>query len=180
RHTRWPRDWSSDVCSSDLGPADDLPIDLRNDGGITTSDGSKPAQLIFRRPELRFEGGDAVFNALIVNFSNRCGIVYAGGPNLHAVHVWTLERAITPVPLTPLFHLSLARRPAAPRATPAWRTSLAEGIFERLASPADRRGFSVTRLSPLSQDREMREAFPSLPRGFCLSISSSSMTPMPG
>src|SRR6266508_6367418 len=20
RHTRWPRDWSSDVCSSDLGP----------------------------------------------------------------------------------------------------------------------------------------------------------------
>src|SRR5690625_6610283 len=21
RHTRWPRDWSSDVCSSDLGPA---------------------------------------------------------------------------------------------------------------------------------------------------------------
>src|SRR5439155_2110000 len=23
RHTRWPRDWSSDVCSSDLGGADD-------------------------------------------------------------------------------------------------------------------------------------------------------------
>src|SRR6266702_7936856 len=22
RHTRWPRDWSSDVCSSDLGPND--------------------------------------------------------------------------------------------------------------------------------------------------------------
>src|SRR5207253_8692728 len=22
RHTRWPRDWSSDVCSSDLGPVD--------------------------------------------------------------------------------------------------------------------------------------------------------------
>src|SRR5439155_14030672 len=22
RHTRWPRDWSSDVCSSDLVPAD--------------------------------------------------------------------------------------------------------------------------------------------------------------
>src|SRR5439155_17284487 len=25
RHTRWPRDWSSDVCSSDLGSADELP-----------------------------------------------------------------------------------------------------------------------------------------------------------
>src|SRR5207253_4283835 len=24
RHTRWPRDWSSDVCSSDLDAADDL------------------------------------------------------------------------------------------------------------------------------------------------------------
>src|SRR5690625_6909813 len=23
RHTRWPRDWSSDVCSSDLFPAND-------------------------------------------------------------------------------------------------------------------------------------------------------------
>src|SRR5690625_7062796 len=23
RHTRWPRDWSSDVCSSDLAPADE-------------------------------------------------------------------------------------------------------------------------------------------------------------
>src|SRR5437870_10750516 len=22
RHTRWPRDWSSDVCSSDLGPVE--------------------------------------------------------------------------------------------------------------------------------------------------------------
>src|SRR5207253_4837474 len=35
RHTRWPRDWSSDVCSSDLHPAgiethvDDHVLDLR-------------------------------------------------------------------------------------------------------------------------------------------------------
>src|SRR5207253_6822280 len=27
RHTRWPRDWSSDVCSSDLKPRD--PLELR-------------------------------------------------------------------------------------------------------------------------------------------------------
>src|SRR5207253_7757048 len=30
RHTRWPRDWSSDVCSSDLGP---------DAWGLTASDG---------------------------------------------------------------------------------------------------------------------------------------------
>src|SRR6266702_6286228 len=29
RHTRWPRDWSSDVCSSDLGRAGDLLGHLR-------------------------------------------------------------------------------------------------------------------------------------------------------
>src|SRR5207253_5521194 len=27
RHTRWPRDWSSDVCSSDLGEQVDLRVD---------------------------------------------------------------------------------------------------------------------------------------------------------
>src|SRR5439155_9215720 len=25
RHTRWPRDWSSDVCSSDLGKNEEVP-----------------------------------------------------------------------------------------------------------------------------------------------------------
>src|SRR5439155_17738289 len=43
RHTRWPRDWSSDVCSSDLflsGPgggkgASDCGPSERNDGGHT-------------------------------------------------------------------------------------------------------------------------------------------------
>src|SRR5690625_4621395 len=27
RHTRWPRDWSSDVCSSDLRPGSELLLD---------------------------------------------------------------------------------------------------------------------------------------------------------
>src|SRR5437870_5932548 len=31
RHTRWPRDWSSDVCSSDLFGR---PTDLDNDGHV--------------------------------------------------------------------------------------------------------------------------------------------------
>src|SRR3984893_9452525 len=32
RHTRWPRDWSSDVCSSDLGPVPGAPGDAVMDG----------------------------------------------------------------------------------------------------------------------------------------------------
>src|SRR5512133_2639606 len=119
---------------SSAGPADDFAIDLRNNGGITIGDGLKPRLLIFRRSPLGFIGGDAVLDALIVNYSNRRGIVYAGGPNAHGVHGWTFERAITRVPLTPLLHRSLARTPAALRATPAWHTSLAAGIFEPLAS----------------------------------------------
>src|SRR5690625_7984307 len=31
RHTRWPRDWSSDVCSSDLVSLSDFTIYLRED-----------------------------------------------------------------------------------------------------------------------------------------------------
>src|SRR4029453_14860696 len=91
---------------SSASPADDFAIDLRNNGGITTSDGLKPRLLILRRPGLRFEGGEAILDVLIVNFSNPRDIVYAGRPNVHAVHVWTFERAITPVPLILLLHRS--------------------------------------------------------------------------
>jgi hypothetical protein len=59
---------------------------------------------------------------LIVNFSNRRGIVQGGVANVDAVHVWTFERAITRVPLTPLLHRSLAQTPAAPRARLTSRT----------------------------------------------------------
>src|SRR5215813_11774511 len=165
---------------SSAGPADDFAIDLRNNGGITTSDGLKPRLLIFRRSWFGFIGGDAVFDTLIVNLSDRRGIVYAGGPNVHVVHVWTFERAITPVPLTPLLHRSLARTRAAPRATPAWRTSPAAGIFEPPASRANHPMSSELRSCRLSQDREMLGAFPLLPPGFCPSISLSSVRPKPG
>src|SRR4029077_11775119 len=122
---------------SSAGPTDNFAIDLRNNGRITTGDGLKPGLLIFCRSPVGFIGGDAVLDALIVNLSNRRSIVYAGGPNVDAVDVWTFERAITPVQLTPLLHRSLARTPAEPHATPAWRTSLAAGIFGRPASRAD-------------------------------------------
>src|SRR4030095_5704447 len=165
---------------SGAGPADDFAVDLRNNCGITTSNGLKPRLLIFRRSPLGFIGCDAVLDALIVNFGNRRGVVYAGDLNVDAVHVWTFERAITPAPLTRLLHLSLARTPAAPRATPAWHTSLAAGISGPPASRAGRRAFSVTRSFPLSPDLEMRGASPLLPPGFCPSISLSLVTPKPG
>src|SRR2546430_12050222 len=164
---------------SSASPADDFAIDLRNNGGITTGDGLKPHLLIFRRSPLDFIGGDAVLDALIVNFSNRPGIVEGGVPNVHAVHVWTLVCAITRVPLTPLLHRSLAQTPAAPRATPAWRTSLAAGIFGPPASRADHPMSSVLRSCRLSQDREKIGASPLLPPGFCPSISFASVTPKP-
>ena len=74
---------------SSAGPADDLTVDLGNHRWVATSEGSKPVHLIFRSPGPRFEGGDAILDALIVNFSNRRSIAYTGGPNVHAVHVWT-------------------------------------------------------------------------------------------
>src|SRR5690625_7690825 len=33
RHTRWPRDWSSDVCSSDLVPLNDIASEQGKIGG---------------------------------------------------------------------------------------------------------------------------------------------------
>src|SRR5690348_17466601 len=43
RHTRWTGDWSSDVCSSDLG------IDIDGEGrvrSVVTSDGTVPADVV--------------------------------------------------------------------------------------------------------------------------------------
>src|SRR5207253_4216222 len=40
RHTRWPRDWSSDVCSSDLGELGrEDAIEARTRGGVAHRDG---------------------------------------------------------------------------------------------------------------------------------------------
>ena len=107
-------------CSA--SPADDFALDLRNYCGITISDGSKPRLLFFRRSRLGFIRCDAVLDALIVNLSDRRSVVYGGVPNLYAVRLCTFVRTITPVPLRPLLHRSLARMPVALRATPAWRT----------------------------------------------------------
>src|SRR6266508_3065986 len=57
RHTRWPRDWSSDVCSSDLG--DWLGRSLRPRGGARVArwdgpsgQGCRPALALDRRGHL--------------------------------------------------------------------------------------------------------------------------------
>jgi len=60
---------------SSASPADDFAINLRNYCRITISDGSEPGSLFFLRSQLGFIGGDAIFDALIVNFSNRRSIV---------------------------------------------------------------------------------------------------------
>src|SRR5207253_7957671 len=41
RHTRWPRDWSSDVCSSDLSPSRGL-LPFAGDKPRPSSAGDKP------------------------------------------------------------------------------------------------------------------------------------------
>src|SRR6516162_9361615 len=119
---------------SSARPADDFAINFRNNGWITTCDGLKPCSLIFRRTRPDFICGNTLLDALIVNFSNRRGVICGRGPNLYVVHVWTFVRAITLVQLRRLLHRSLVRMPAALRATRAWRTSHAAGIFGPPAS----------------------------------------------
>src|SRR5207253_5593837 len=48
RHTRWPRDWSSDVCSSDLSVAPPLPFEPRFAVGLIGSSGKGGATLLRR------------------------------------------------------------------------------------------------------------------------------------
>src|SRR6266508_4287748 len=43
RHTRWPRDWSSDVCSSDLRPRRGVP-------GVVRERGDRLAEALVARP----------------------------------------------------------------------------------------------------------------------------------
>src|SRR5207253_8286490 len=61
RHTRWPRDWSSDVCSSDLGQRsnalDDLGAGPRSDkgaplGGHLATEPDLRNESAGRRPQL--------------------------------------------------------------------------------------------------------------------------------
>src|SRR5690625_2299786 len=54
RHTRWPRDWSSDVCSSDLGARDHTPP--RTDAGVTL-----PGRIWFAGDAPGWGGGGVAF-----------------------------------------------------------------------------------------------------------------------
>src|SRR5207253_8105343 len=44
RHTRWPRDWSSDVCSSDLPRAKEASLFFRNLPGVSGGEGGLQVQ----------------------------------------------------------------------------------------------------------------------------------------
>src|SRR3954447_6552914 len=80
---------------SSTGPPDNFAIDLRNHRWVTTSDGSKPGPPIFRSSLFGFIRGDAVLNALIVNFSDGRSVVQGGVSNLHAIRLCTFVRATT-------------------------------------------------------------------------------------
>src|SRR6266702_7657356 len=61
RHTRWPRDWSSDVCSSDLDPkaAHALVTNLISIAGITTVGGRSVGEIADRFLEQAALGAQA-------------------------------------------------------------------------------------------------------------------------
>src|SRR6266508_5696837 len=59
RHTRWPRDWSSDVCSSDLDRA--LPRALARI--LALDDFEEPARRYLPRPMFGYVSGGAETNA---------------------------------------------------------------------------------------------------------------------
>src|SRR5207253_5136454 len=65
RHTRWPRDWSSDVCSSDLGLAGQAE-ELLVAGGLALSDRGEVLVFITEEkdlPEISFRLGFDLRNA---------------------------------------------------------------------------------------------------------------------
>src|SRR5207253_7283241 len=57
RHTRWPRDWSSDVCSSDLGGTNIVV-------GTVAEDGSELLGLV-SQPTIAEQGADAVMQRIV-------------------------------------------------------------------------------------------------------------------
>src|SRR5262249_13199369 len=107
---------------SSASPADDFSINLRNYGGIKTGNGLKPRLLFFCRARLRFLRPHSVLHAPRIKLTDGPGILEGRVPNVYAIRLYTFVRAITRVPLRLLLHLSLARMPVVPRATPASRT----------------------------------------------------------
>src|SRR5690625_6664085 len=71
RHTRWPRDWSSDVCSSDLGYK-------------AAMCGLAPVSVQLRREQGSAQGvGQSLFNKNVGKFSDEARVV--GAEINHAV-----------------------------------------------------------------------------------------------
>src|SRR5207253_4232229 len=68
RHTRWPRDWSSDVCSSDLecarllGPESSKVLQWFRRAAL---DGGFAAEIVTPEGQAKFNGGDAALSGLL-------------------------------------------------------------------------------------------------------------------
>src|SRR5439155_2780991 len=67
RHTRWPRDWSSDVCSSDLGTK---LFDYDNDGDldIYVTNGHVIDNVALYHPHLSYRQKDLLYENLSGRF----------------------------------------------------------------------------------------------------------------
>src|SRR5690625_7024615 len=65
RHTRWPRDWSSDVCSSDLGYV--MLIRLKTEGLISNKEyrDLKPEFSFYDVSGKGSDSGDPYFNQIV-------------------------------------------------------------------------------------------------------------------
>src|SRR5690625_7934569 len=86
RHTRWPRDWSSDVCSSDLAGPDDEEIRSRHResfrGGMSSVEDPLTVTEQVARPSAgarRVEAGEPVF--MTCSPVRRIGGIPGGGPS---------------------------------------------------------------------------------------------------
>src|SRR6266702_6537609 len=64
RHTRWPRDWSSDVCSSDLPDAEGLLVREVTQGGPAARAGLAQGDLIVAAGGRPVRAIDDLFDAL--------------------------------------------------------------------------------------------------------------------
>src|SRR5205809_7053369 len=101
RHTRCSRDWSSDVCSSDLvdgeihdvavrvarvegveaAPADDAATVLGDDHRMPRAARLQPVSPLLRRAQLGLEGGEPVLDALVVDLADRRRVSLGGRPD---------------------------------------------------------------------------------------------------
>src|SRR5215208_3460777 len=125
RHTRWPRDWSSDVCSSDLDSLDLVAADATrgrvSGGGARSDDWLRIVASVLELPLERTATDEgAAFGAALLG-----GVAAAAWPNVEAATAATVVPAGRTDPVDawvePYRELRAARPgPEPPQARRAW------------------------------------------------------------